>query len=155
METCKLIIEAWDCDKPNVCVCRCVCGVGGRGSVPARALSLLVSQTWTPLPEPTASKPEAVGWKSSSSSRPSPGLNDILALTGCSSPGSHTRHTFTCSDREKSDYMLMSCWFTDALVFSLLQLYLSCSSLPSVNISFPNMFSFGQNVLHKFNENEV
>lgn len=89
-----------------VCVHACVCN-----SIPARALSLLVSQTWTPLLEPTASKPAAVGWKSRSSSLPSPGLKHISALTGCSRPGSHTRHTFTCrateGERKKIRDMLL------------------------------------------------
>lgn len=83
-----------------LCICVCVCDGSGDVNVPARASSLLESQTWMPLAEATASRLEAVGWKRSSSSRPSPGLRHTSASAGCSWPNSHTRHSFTWSQRK-------------------------------------------------------
>lgn len=55
----------------------------------------LVSQIRGHLLLLTASKPEEVGWKSTNSSRPWPGLRVSAGLPGCCSSGSHKCHSFT------------------------------------------------------------
>lgn len=56
----------------------------------------LVSQIRGDLLEPTASKAEEVGWKSTNSSLPWPGRRVSSGLPGCCSSGSHKCHSFTC-----------------------------------------------------------
>lgn len=57
----------------------------------------LVSQIRGDLLEPTASKAEEVGWKSTNSSLPWPGRRVSSGLPDCCSSGSHKCHSFTCT----------------------------------------------------------
>lgn len=96
--------------------------------LPASGASLRqVSQIRGDLEVATASKPEEVGWKWTSSSLPWCGCRVSSGLLGCSFSGSHNRHSFTCTYEEQT----WRCY--------LLFYFSSLNLLPTDKKQFPHM----------------